>query len=96
MLGVHGQPLHAKQVTHSTYPVELQVGLLHRETLSLLILPYFYDSLIFRVPWLRLHNPGDRLADRGYPHGQTDALPNVWLCHVTQPLLKVRNPKICP
>lgn len=53
---VSGQVL-TDPVRFITEPLELQVGWLHVEKISLYVLPELSHSLLLGLPWLRMHNP---------------------------------------
>ena len=54
---ITGHPLTRRQVRQVTSPVQLEIGLLHKEELKFLILEESTADLILGRPWLLLHSP---------------------------------------
>ncbi|KAK3566894.1 hypothetical protein QTP86_004753 [Hemibagrus guttatus] len=52
-----GKPISRRQVSRSTGPVLLQVGVLHVEEITLLVLEESMADVILGRPWLEQHNP---------------------------------------
>ncbi|KAK3545523.1 hypothetical protein QTP70_007754 [Hemibagrus guttatus] len=52
-----GKPISRRQVSRSTGPVLLQVGVLHMEEITLLVLEESMADVILGRPWLEQHNP---------------------------------------
>lgn len=57
ILGVSGEPLPKGKITHRMGPVTLQVGILHTETLTFLILSSTKDPVILGLLRLQEHDP---------------------------------------
>ncbi|KAK3548493.1 hypothetical protein QTP70_013327 [Hemibagrus guttatus] len=54
---ITGKPLGRRQVSHSAGPVRLQIGALHVEETTLLVLEESTADIILGRPWLEQHNP---------------------------------------
>ncbi|KAK3536778.1 hypothetical protein QTP86_025088, partial [Hemibagrus guttatus] len=54
---ITGKPLGRRQVSHSAGPVRLQIGALHVEETTLLVLEESTADIILGHPWLEQHNP---------------------------------------
>lgn len=54
---IDDQPIGSGLVTQATTPITLQVGALHTESLSLLIIENTVNDVIFGIPWLAFHDP---------------------------------------
>lgn len=52
-----GKPLSCHKISHCTKPIQLQVGMLHSEEISLLILEQPTVDIILRRLWLVQHQP---------------------------------------
>ncbi|ROL53791.1 Retrotransposon-derived protein PEG10 [Anabarilius grahami] len=54
---ITGKPLSRKHVRRVVGPIQLQVGLLHREQIHLLVLEDSTADVVLGRPWLEQHNP---------------------------------------
>ncbi|ROL51528.1 Transposon Tf2-9 polyprotein [Anabarilius grahami] len=54
---ITGKPLRRKHVRRVVGPIQLQVGLLHREQIHLLVLEDSTADVVLGRPWLEQHNP---------------------------------------
>lgn len=55
--GVDDKPLSSGLVIHHTVPLTLKSGVLHTETIRLIVVHSLRDKVILGFPWLRRHNP---------------------------------------
>ncbi|RXN38142.1 Retrotransposon-derived PEG10 [Labeo rohita] len=54
---IQGKALDARPINSCTYPLTLQIGRLHQESISFLILPEATVDILLGRPWLEEHNP---------------------------------------
>ncbi|ROL47168.1 Retrotransposon-derived protein PEG10 [Anabarilius grahami] len=54
---ITGKPLSSKQVRRVVGPIQLRVGLLHMESIHLLVLENSTADVVLGRPWLEQHNP---------------------------------------
>ncbi|KAI2666981.1 Transposon Tf2-6 polyprotein [Labeo rohita] len=54
---IQGKALDARPINSCTYPLTLQIGCLHQESISFLILPEATVDILLGRPWLEEHNP---------------------------------------
>uniref|UniRef100_A0A8C2FP27 Ty3 transposon capsid-like protein domain-containing protein n=1 Tax=Cyprinus carpio TaxID=7962 RepID=A0A8C2FP27_CYPCA len=54
---ITGRPLSRRRVRRSVGPIQLQVGILHKEMIHLLVLEESTADVVQGCPWLKQHNP---------------------------------------
>uniref|UniRef100_A0A8C2GHW3 Gypsy retrotransposon integrase-like protein 1 n=1 Tax=Cyprinus carpio TaxID=7962 RepID=A0A8C2GHW3_CYPCA len=54
---ITGRPLSRKRVRRSVGPLQLQIGILHKERIHLLVLEESTADVVLGRPWLEQHNP---------------------------------------
>lgn len=77
-----GKPLNKNNVRFSVGPLQLQVGLLHTEVLSFLVLENSTAGIILGRPWLVQHDP-----DLSWTTGEVLKWGNGCFSHLSQPVI---------